>query len=213
MAVFADGVVGTIGGGHLEFQAIDEARRRLAGAPGELVRQDPLGPSLGQCCGGVVNLRFERVGAADIPALEKRLSPQLSPLALFGGGHVGAALARLLSTLPFKVRWIDSRDGVFPDALPAQIETEHSDPVQDAVAQLEPGSRVLIMSFSSVGVPGGGVAFRTMPAYLAAGLPIEGVVILEAVDAIPDVFKTITNVTGDMSAAAILSRQPVAPAA
>jgi proton glutamate symport protein len=72
---------------------------------------------------------------------------------------------------------------------------------------------VLIMSFSSVGVPGGGVAFRTMPAYLAAGLPIEGVVILEAVDAIPDVFKTITNVTGDMSAAAILSRQPVAPAA
>jgi xanthine dehydrogenase accessory factor len=61
---------------------------------------------------------------------------------------VGAALARLLSTLPFKVRWIDSRDGVFPDALPAQIETEHSDPVQDAVAQLEPGSRVLIMSFS-----------------------------------------------------------------
>lgn len=72
---------------------------------------------------------------------------------------------------------------------------------------------VLIMSFSSVGVPGGGVAFRTMPAYLAAGLPIEGVVILEAVDAIPDVFKTITNVTGDMSAAAILSRQPVIPPA
>lgn len=72
---------------------------------------------------------------------------------------------------------------------------------------------VLIMSFSSIGLPGGGVAFRTMPAYLAAGMPIEGVVILEAVDAIPDVFKTIANVTGDMSAAAILSRQPVAPAA
>ena len=65
---------------------------------------------------------------------------------------------------------------------------------------------VLIMSFSSIGVPGGGVAFRTMPAYLAAGMPIEGIVILEAVDAIPDVFKTITNVTGDLSAAAILTR-------
>ncbi|MBU1361850.1 MAG: XdhC family protein, partial [Gammaproteobacteria bacterium] len=39
-------------------------------------------------------------------------------------------------------------DGVFPQALPAQIETEHSDPVQDAVAHLAPGSRVLIMSFS-----------------------------------------------------------------
>ncbi len=65
---------------------------------------------------------------------------------------------------------------------------------------------VLIMSFSAIGLPGGGVAFRTMPAYLAAGLPIEGVVILEAVDAIPDIFKTITNVTGDMSAATILTR-------
>ena len=65
---------------------------------------------------------------------------------------------------------------------------------------------VLILSFSTVGVPGGGSAFRTLPAYLAAGVPIEGVVILEAVDAIPDIFKTLTNVTGDMSAATILSR-------
>ena len=56
--------------------------------------------------------------------------------------------ARLLAGLPFRVRWIDSRDGVFPEALPAQVETEHSDPVQDAVAGLAPGSRVLIMSFS-----------------------------------------------------------------
>ena len=65
---------------------------------------------------------------------------------------------------------------------------------------------VLILSFSTVGLPGGGAAFRTLPAYLAAGVPLEGVVILEAVDAIPDIFKTVTTVTGDMSAAAILSR-------
>jgi proton glutamate symport protein len=65
---------------------------------------------------------------------------------------------------------------------------------------------VIIMTFSRVGVPGGGSAFRSLPAYLALGLPIEGIVILEAVDAIPDIFKTIINVTGDMSAAAILSR-------
>jgi xanthine dehydrogenase accessory factor len=148
MAVFADGVVGTIGGGHLEFQAIDEARRRLAGAPGEPVRQYPLGPSLGQCCGGVVNLRFERVGAADIPALERRLAPQLSPLALFGGGHVGKALVNVLSTLPFAVSWIDSRDEIFPEQVPANVVCEHSDPVHAEVRNLPPGSRVLIMSFS-----------------------------------------------------------------
>jgi len=148
MAVFASDVVGTIGGGHLEFQAIDEARGRLAGAYGDPVRQYALGPSLGQCCGGVVRLRFERVGAADIPALEKRLAPRLSPLALFGGGHVGKALAGVLSSLPFAVTWVDSRDEIFPAHVPANVTCEHSDPVHAAVADLSAGSRVLIMSFS-----------------------------------------------------------------
>jgi len=148
MAVFAGDVLGTIGGGHLEFQAIDEARQRLAGASGEAERQYALGPSLGQCCGGVVRLRFERVAAADIARLEKRLAPQLSALALFGGGHVGKALINVLSTLPFAVTWIDSRDEIFPPQVPANVTCEHSDPVHSAVADLAPGSRVLIMSFS-----------------------------------------------------------------
>ena len=149
MAVWAEGLTATIGGGQLEYQATDEARSWLTGGAAiEGVRRYPLGPSLGQCCGGVVFLSYQRITAADAKALQAELLAHLEPVALFGGGHVGAALARLLSTLPFKVRWIDSRDGVFPEALPAQIETEHSDPVQDAVAQLEPGSRVLIMSFS-----------------------------------------------------------------
>ncbi len=65
---------------------------------------------------------------------------------------------------------------------------------------------VMILSFTSVGLPLGGTNFKTLPAYLAAGLPIEGVVILEAVETIPDIFKTLLNVTGDMSAATILSR-------
>ncbi len=77
---------------------------------------------------------------------------------------------------------------------------------------------VVLLSFSSVGVPGGGSAFKTLPAYVAAGIPIEGIVMLEAVDTIPDVFKTLLNVTGDMSAATLLSRAaraavPLAPAA
>ena len=149
MAVWADGLTGTIGGGQLEWQAMQEARDLLAGgAPEAGPRRYPLGPSLGQCCGGVVYLRYRRIRHADAPALRQQLRAQLAPVALFGGGHVGAALARLLATLPFVVRWIDSRDGVFPAALPAQVECEYSEPVQDAVAQLAPGSRVLIMSFS-----------------------------------------------------------------
>ncbi|RYY79783.1 MAG: xanthine dehydrogenase accessory protein XdhC, partial [Comamonadaceae bacterium] len=107
-----------------------------------------LGPSLGQCCGGVVHLRFEGVGRADIPALSARLDAGRTPLALFGGGHVGRALVTVLGTLPFAVTWIDSRDEIFPAQVPDNVTCEHSDPVQAAVADLAPGSRVLVMSFS-----------------------------------------------------------------
>ena len=149
MAVFAQDVVGTIGGGHLEFEAIAQAREHLRGeAPAQTVRQYHLGPSLGQCCGGEVHLRYERVDAVDIPALETRLAPRLAPLALFGGGHVGKALVRVLAALPFRLTWIDSRDEIFPAQVPDNVECEHSDPVHAAVAPLAPGSRVLIMSFS-----------------------------------------------------------------
>jgi proton glutamate symport protein len=65
---------------------------------------------------------------------------------------------------------------------------------------------VMLLSFSSAGLPDGGTAFATLPAYLAAGLPIEAIIVLEATTTIPDIFKTLLNVTGDMSAAAMLSR-------
>ena len=64
---------------------------------------------------------------------------------------------------------------------------------------------VAVLSFSTPGIPSAGT-LATMPAYLAAGIPIEGVVLLNAVDAIPDIFKTLVNVTSDLSAAAILTR-------
>ncbi len=151
MAVFADTFVGTIGGGHLEYQAIASARARLQGvpgAPGVAESRIVLGPSLGQCCGGVVCLSFESVGPADVPALRLRLRTHLQPVALFGGGHVGHALIQVLARLPFALTWIDSRDGIFPDALPDRVLCEHSEPVQGAVRGLAPQSRVLIMSFS-----------------------------------------------------------------
>ncbi len=170
MAVFEDEVLGTIGGGHLEFDAIAQAREVLraprdradpaahaAGAAGQAVPDTPagpevrrfaLGPSLGQCCGGVVHLAFEVLGEADIPTLMQRLAPGLQPLALFGGGHVGRALVQVMSLLPYAITWIDSREGVFPEGLPPQVRCEHSEPVQAAVDGLAPGSAVAIMSFS-----------------------------------------------------------------
>ena len=156
MAVFADALVGTIGGGHLEWDAMAQARAGLSRPAlthsvhpsGHWSREVVLGPSLGQCCGGALTLRFEPITTADAPALRQRLAAALTPVALFGGGHVGRALVNALAPLPFVVRWIDSRDEAFPHPLPPSVQTEHSDPVAAAVRDLAPGSRVLIMSFS-----------------------------------------------------------------
>ena len=160
MAVFADGLIGTVGGGKLEFDAIGQARALLlAGGdlPAPWLVRFALGPTLGQCCGGVVDLRFEPVTSLDVTALQTRLSQQLTPVAIFGSGHVGRALVRVLGTLPFAVSWMDSREGSDPaqelqfaaqppESLP--VVCEHSDPIHAAVPHLPAQSRVLIMSFS-----------------------------------------------------------------
>ncbi|MFP5467175.1 MAG: xanthine dehydrogenase accessory protein XdhC [Gammaproteobacteria bacterium] len=149
MAVTPHDVIGTIGGGHLEWDAIRRARESLAsGHSLREVRQIALGPSLGQCCGGRLELVWQPVGAANAPQLARDLAAPAQPVALFGGGHVGQALVRALAPLPYAVHWIDSRDGVFPPDLPARVRAEHSDPVQAAVDDLRPGSHVLVMSFS-----------------------------------------------------------------
>ena len=151
MAVFSDTLVGTVGGGHLEHTAIAAARAYLSDQSDQKVFgpvRFALGPSLGQCCGGVMHMQYEKASAADVASLAMSLAPKLAPVALFGGGHVGHALARVLSSLPFALTWIDSRDGVFPLDAASHVVCEHSDPVESAVRGLAPQSCVLIMSFS-----------------------------------------------------------------
>ena len=157
MAVFAQTepqtepqTLGTVGGGQLEFDAVRHAISLMqnGAALGLTLRRYALGPTLGQCCGGDVQLSFEPVSAADIAPLRQRLQPVHQPVALFGGGHVGQALVRVLAELPFTLRWIDSRGEVFPRDVPAHVVCEHSDPVQRAVPLLPAGARVLVMSFS-----------------------------------------------------------------
>jgi len=99
-----------------------------------------------------MHLRFEPVSAADSLDVTTRLGliqqQNGQKVALFGGGHVGQALIRLLGALPFTVTWVDSRDEIFPDDVPPNVQCEHSDPVHRAVANLLPQTHVLIMSFS-----------------------------------------------------------------
>ncbi len=165
MAVFANELIGTIGGGHVEFEAIAAARLLLANqnATEPTSKRYVLGPSLGQCCGGVMVLHYEKysilgnkyAGYSQKMPLNSIFNsipaPKRQNVALFGGGHVGKAIVHILSTLPMQVMWIDSRDEIFPAELPNNVVCEHSDPVQAAVNDLSvipAGSHVLIMSFS-----------------------------------------------------------------
>ncbi|RZT42720.1 xanthine dehydrogenase accessory protein XdhC [Cupriavidus agavae] len=196
MLVTADDLVGTIGGGHLEWRGMDIARAMLAnrhvgGNPHRRVERIPLGPALGQCCGGVVKLAFEVLGPADLAWLdtleetfaEGRSLQRSVPLAgaitvsdsrallpsvtlhaddswtdtlvpspmhvvLFGAGHVGHALVKVLATLPCTVHWVDERDTLFPGGLPENVEAEASDTPEAVVDQAPPGTYFLVMTHS-----------------------------------------------------------------
>jgi len=71
----------------------------------------------------------------------------------------------------------------------------------------------IVFSFSVAGIPRGGGAPSTLPLLIAMGLPVEGAVLLDAANTIPDIFMTILNVTADMSVATILARhvRPASP--
>lgn len=63
------------------------------------------------------------------------------------------------------------------------------------------------MSFSNPGIPSGGLFVVTAPVLMAAGLPLEGIGLLVAVDAIPDLFATVLNVTGDQAVAVLATQE------
>jgi proton glutamate symport protein len=64
----------------------------------------------------------------------------------------------------------------------------------------------VLLSFSTPGIPMGSLVVLA-PVFASTGLPVEGIGILIALNLVPDTFETIMNVTGDMAAAAVLSRQ------
>ena len=149
MLVTAREALGTIGGGHLELAAIALARERLARderRPHE--SRHPLGPALGQCCGGVVWLRHQRLDASALEAWGE--PPPRFFLQLYGAGHVGRAIAALLATLPCRVQWIDEREEQFPAgfAWPAHIERVCVEPVQAEVDSAPPGAHLLVLTHS-----------------------------------------------------------------
>ncbi|TDV25881.1 molybdenum cofactor sulfurylase [Paraburkholderia caballeronis] len=228
MIVTRDSARHTIGGGHLEWKAIEIARQVLRDGMrvphARRLERLALGPSLGQCCGGAVVLAFERLDVGDlgwIASLAKRLAagratvrsvsfgsprggtadavmltepepgvdapdcllweapqelpsgfaanqapsgqpggawltetiaPNDFPVVLFGAGHVGAALVRVLGTLPCRLRWVDERDAAFPapDAFAAlnapNVEIDANDAPDEAIDAASPGTSFIVMT-------------------------------------------------------------------
>ncbi|TYB90806.1 xanthine dehydrogenase accessory protein XdhC [Oceaniovalibus sp. ACAM 378] len=141
MIVRADGIVGTIGGGALEWRAMEIARAALASGAMPDPQTFPLGPDLGQCCGGAVTLGWER--AVTFSAPDQR------PLWIFGAGHVGRALVDVLSPLPaLSITWIDTAADRFPDDIPETVTQLVATNPADAVRHAPADAGHLILTYS-----------------------------------------------------------------
>jgi xanthine dehydrogenase accessory factor len=126
MMVTLTNTEGTIGGGALEYSAIATARQILRNNSGERSETIPLGPNLGQCCGGAVTLlyTFEKCGTDMhyycVSEL-KKYRPHPKFLWVWGAGHVGRALIRNCPAQAFKITWIDSAADRFPPNIPSYV--------------------------------------------------------------------------------------------
>lgn len=213
MLVTANESTGSIGGGQLEYECTRIACELLgsadAGRPLVHNRRIALGANCGQCCGGVVDIRFEHLPRSraawldevmhlhakrqplvlvtrakdaaevhvvtaghaagcpgDVLAAARRLlehhgeaclhgdyllEPVAGPalqIAVFGAGHVGAAVVDVLARTACALRWIDSRRNVFPAVLPDNVTVlETADPAREALA-MPAGACYLVMTHS-----------------------------------------------------------------
>jgi xanthine dehydrogenase accessory protein XdhC len=142
---------GTVGGGRLEWECLAEARKLLAGGQAETWVDIPLGPAVGQCCGGHVRIRLRRASVrelAEIEAAEAAARAVLPAVLLFGAGHVGRALALALAPLPLRLRWIDARAGEFPVEAPPGVEVVVTDRPLAEIERAAPGSAAFVLTHS-----------------------------------------------------------------
>ena len=165
------GFHGTIGGGTLEWQAIAKAQALLGKPTQQKLGTHSLGPDLGQCCGGRVQLVTEVFAMNDLPAAKgyaaqeakdvfavsgrilaadfaEQFGDSNRKLYLFGAGHVGRALVLALAPLPFDVIWIDPREGAFPSVVPSNVVTVQSENPVAEIADAPQDSFALVMSHS-----------------------------------------------------------------
>lgn len=124
MLISASATFGTIGGGQLEYAAIDTARQMLNTGTTSTSLVINLGPETGQCCGGRVSLSLDKLGLRQRAELVGRAAQEYASqphIYIFGAGHVGNALANALALLPVKTILVDQREEELA-AAPSTVE-------------------------------------------------------------------------------------------
>lgn len=139
MLVCDDCEFDSIGGGHLEFAVIKQARNLLLdNTPTQKVEHYPLSSKLGQCCGGATNVLFEV------------FTQHSQHIAIYGAGHVSKALVPILTQLPLQISWIDNRqdmlDDIAREAQPSNVTLVFSEHPADTIATLQSNTWALIMT-------------------------------------------------------------------
>jgi xanthine dehydrogenase accessory factor len=152
MLVSPSAIFGTIGGGQLEFMAIDKARQVLArldaASPGKLTLDVALGPEIGQCCGGRVEVavslvdRSKREMLFEMAKAEDRKRPHIY---VFGGGHVGHALAASFALLPVQAVVVETRADAL-EGMPAGVETRLTPVPEEMVREAPAGSAFVVLT-------------------------------------------------------------------
>jgi xanthine dehydrogenase accessory factor len=175
MLVWPDRTEGTIGGGALEWDAMAIARQMLAEDRSIHRATIPLGPALGQCCGGSVTLVWER--AATFLPVQRR------PLWIYGAGHVGRAIVHVMQPLPdFDITWVDIAADRFPATEvttfvavdPAQAVRHAPDDAAHLILthshalDLALCHAILLRQFDSIGLIGSATKWARFRARLAA---------------------------------------------
>ena len=149
MLVSPEAIFGTIGGGQLEFMAIDRARAMIAaGGPAADELDVPLGPEIGQCCGGRVTVRIALADDGLREALQRRIEGEDAArprVFIFGGGHVGQALAAALSLLPLAVTVVETRPDQLGD-LPQGVAARLTAVPEEAVRAAPAGAAFLVLT-------------------------------------------------------------------
>jgi len=162
MLVSRSSIFGTIGGGQLEYMAIEKARQMLARvrsrSPAGEARIEanevcatldiPLGPEIGQCCGGRVEVLIRIIDRT----IEQRLIAEAESeeahrphIYVFGGGHVGQALAASLALLPVHAVVIETRAEAL-EGMPDTVETRLTPMPEAEVRKAPAGTAFAILT-------------------------------------------------------------------